>query len=358
MNRVYYQQPAIHYAIAVSLATVIGTTLIGATTSALALSKPLGGHIQGKSYVVRGKLVNVQGDQYWIRKSTGEDIRIKVTADTNMVCESNREMPSKAITTGRTEMKQKPKTKGFRIGDCPPEPGQYVKAETTDIGTASFVRSYDEGSILRQTERLGLPQQYSVFPVVRGELQQVPANDFAVRTEDGKQIGNLKKVIIDTQVGNIVYGVVALDQVALQSHGMELARGSLMAAPWDGFTVSDKGNSILINATFDQLSNMPAFGNEMSVYDVRAFWELHDPTLKSPVTPEYQGVDRVANLDLERERARYESARDRFLDTQTKFEDDRQAMERARERWEDALLDYRTETGKTIQQELQSQIFR
>jgi len=352
------QKGTTQYAGLLGLVALCGTTLIG-SSAALAQSKPLGGHVTPDRYVVKGKLINIQGNNYWIRKSTGEDVKVQITNDTNMVCEISRDMPSKSITTGRMGLTRKAESKGFRIGDCPPDPGQYVKAETTDIGTVSFLRSYQPETIMSQTERLGLPQQYSVHPVVRGELEQKSVDRYTVQTEDGKQIGNLKKVIIDTQVGDIVYGVVALDQEALRAQGMELARGSLMAAPWEGFAVpKEDGKHITLQATFKQLGNFPAFSEDISAYDVRAYWELHDPNMKNPVSPTRQGVDRLARLELEKERAQYEAARDRYLDTQVKFEDDQRAMERARERWEQALLEYRTDEDKTIQQELQKQIFR
>lgn len=85
---------------------------------------------------------------------------------------------NKSKVTGKVDFKpDKGTTKGIRIGNCPPVPGQIIKCETTDVGTVTFLRTVDPAKGQDQTERLGLPHKYSVygfavFPVVREGLGQ------------------------------------------------------------------------------------------------------------------------------------------------------------------------------------------
>ena len=319
----------------------------------------------GAKYFVKGKLVDIQDEYYWIKTSTGKKIRLRVTDNTNMFCNSITSPKSKrdkAVVAGSVGQKAQEQHSGFRIGDCPPQEGQIIKAEVTDLGEASFLRTITSESMETQTEKLGMPQDYVVLPVVRGTLLGVGANDASVQTVDGVKIGNLKKVIIDTNRGSIDYGIVALEQGSISSKGMEVTSGSLMPIPWSIAEIGSNGQAITLQVTAKQLANIPKFGNDLSVLDVRGYWELADDleTESTQVTGQrtYQGADRVAELRLEAARSRYEDARDRFMDSRMHYQSDRDAMERERQRWEAAVEKYRLEPDKTVQQERQSQIFR
>jgi sporulation protein YlmC with PRC-barrel domain len=338
---------------------------------ASAAKNPFGYKEPNLQYRLMGKIVNVQGDNFLVRKDSGERVRIQITENTNMVC---KDMPrnSNQSAAGNVDFKpDQPTTKGFRIGDCPPGPGEYIKAETTDKGTVTFLRTVESWSrnSADQTERLGLPQKYSVdghavFPVVRQGLSQQMLSGYEVLTADGNKLGNLRKIIIDTKTGNIVYGVIKLDQEAIQTKGMEVSGGSLMPLPWSAFQTTAKAGVMQLDVTTQQLANIPGYGKDVDVGDIRGYWELSDPNLptqegKGLPIPHYRGADRVDKFELERARQQYQMAREHFTNLDTVYQDDIEELERARDQFEEAFLQYSREGGeKTIQQKLQSQIFR
>jgi sporulation protein YlmC with PRC-barrel domain len=351
--------------------TILGlSALLGAQIAGLAganAASPFGQKEQSLQYRLTGVIVNVQGDTFLVRKPTGETVKLTITENTNMFCEDPSGPSQKSIVSGNADFTpDKGSTKGFRIGNCPPVPGQYIKAETTDVGMVTFLRTVDPGRVQDQTERLGLPQNYSVdgyavFPVVREGLGQKALENHDVHTADGNKLGNLKKIIIDTKTGTILYGVVELDQEAIQTKGMEIASGSFMPLPWSTFQSSGKEEAMKLELTSQQLTHVPGYGEDMTVADIRAYWELQDPQgrdIDTP-TPRYRGADRTDKLELERARENYKAARAHFLNLDTVYGDDIKELERAREKMEIAFEQYLKGGGeKTIQQKLQSQIFR
>ncbi len=314
----------------------------------------------GSKYFVKGKLINIQGDYYWIRTSNGDKIRLRVSHDTNMFCESPVNGQKNPDVTGSGKAPHT--SKGFRIGDCPPEPGQYIKAEVDDLGKASYLRTMGPGKMPTTTERLGLPQDYFILPVVKGVLMASDAIDSKVQSSDGVTIGSLEKIILDSKKGEIAYAIVALNQGSITTNGMEVAEGSLMPVPWELVENGRTGDPVTLDVTGAQLARIPTFGRDMSVMDVRAYWELSEETETQPAefleSREYHGSDRVAELELAAARAQFEAARDRYLNSKTLYQSDLEAMERARKSWADAVHKFRFDSDKTIQQELQKQIFR
>jgi sporulation protein YlmC with PRC-barrel domain len=349
-------------------------------------------------YRLEGKIVSIQGDKYVVRKPTGEKVRVTVNNGTNMFCEGPSEGAQKA---GETQIDFKGKTSsGFQIGNCPPSTGQWIMAETTDKGTVTYLRTMDPSKRSRQlasergfsqssqrgvsrssnisygtsqTERLGLPQRYAIngndgyayFPVVREGLGQKTVEGYEVQTADGDKIGNLRKIIIDTKTGNIVYGIVELDQEAInQTKGMEVAGGSLMPLPWSAFQTGGQEGKVKLDVTTKQLANIPGFVEDMSIGDVRGYWELADPLPE--ITQEEmrqfrgdRGPRQFDKAQLRKAQERYQMALENFRNLDVVYRDDIRDLERAREQYEQAFLDYSREGGKkTIQQKLQSQIFR
>lgn len=341
-------------------------------SAADAATSPFGQKEPTLPYHLMGKIVNVQGNNFLVRQPSGETVKIMVTDDTNMFCEDTS-ASKQSIVTGNIDFKpDQGTTKGFRIGNCPPVPGQYIKAETTDEGTVTFLRTLDparihtsSGRLADQTQRLGLPQDYAVggyamFPVVREGLSQQMLDGRDVLTADGNKLGDLKKIIIDTKTGDIVYGVVELDQEAIQTKGMKVASGSLMPLPWSTFQSSGKEGAMKLKLTTQQLANVPGYGNGMTVADIRAYWELTEPMPQEGLPrPHYMGADRVDKMELEKARQNYKAAREHFLNLDTVYADDIQELERARKNFDTAFEEYLKGGGqKTVQQKLQSEIFR
>ena len=201
---------------------------------------------------------------------------------------------------------------------------------------------------------------YAYFPVVPEGLSQKSVEGYEVITADGNTLGNLRKIIIDTNTGDIMYGIVELDQDAIETKGMEVAGGSLMPLPWSAFRPSEKEGVVKLNVSSQQLANIPGYGEEMNIADIRGYWELHEPQLtKGLPSPHYMGADRADKMELQRAWQHYKQAKDNFNNLDVVYRDDVANLERDRKQYEEAFLRFSREGGKkTIQQKLQSQIFR
>lgn len=304
----------------------------------------------GANYYVRGEIVNIDGENYWVRKSNGQNVRLKVTDDTNMFCDENNTIPQRRGTEGGVSDNSQ---SGFRIGACPPGVGTFVKMETTDEGAVTYLKTID-GHLQSRTKRLGLPQNYFVLPLVHDELKMRDAKEFTVNTRDGQEVGTLKRVVIDPAMGTIVYGII------------DVATDGLMPIPWRAMNVPEDGKGpIILHVSKKQLQKVPTFGQNMTVLDVRGYWELgggeeEPPSIASSIG-EVEDPERykdLRRLELEQAKTRWDTAYERFQNLHTRFQDDIEELERERERFQDAMAKYNRNQDKTIQQELQSQIFR
>lgn len=115
-------------------------------------------------HVTKGTITKIEGDTYWVKLGSGAEVKLPISKDTNMVCPARPDEQDELW-----QPKQEPGSTGFRIGDCPFQVGDVIKAETTDIGTVTFMRTLDRPAPTT-TQRLGLPQEYHgpiLMPVER-----------------------------------------------------------------------------------------------------------------------------------------------------------------------------------------------
>lgn len=87
-------------------------------------------------------------------------------------------------------------------------------------------------------------EQYGVLPVPRGDLETVKKYHLLhkdVLDNEGKKVGTLEKLILDTKTGKIVYAVVALED------------GRLAPVPWSDLKPTREENATVIHATKQQL---------------------------------------------------------------------------------------------------------
>lgn len=257
--------------------------------------------VGGPKYFVQGEITKIAEGQYWIQGPDGEKSRLRVTKNTHMVC------PDRAVS--HQQPVEDPKAAGFRIGDCPFKVGDAVKAEVTDIGTATFIRDWpaDKGTL---TESLGLPTHYAVLPIWPVSMTQVrQVEAYKVQAKDGEDIGHLKKVILDNTTGDIEYGIV------------ELENGSLMPVPYRAMQVSDKAQTARLQLSMDHLVYAPTFKSRVSIKDMRAFWEraygdAWEPNLQRPYEAQWvkNVVDSFTNRVSFRDTfARYPDQPDRVI---------------------------------------------
>lgn len=214
--------------------------------------------IGGSEYFVQGRITSIDGNQYWVMQPSGAEIRLEVSNSTNMLCPT-RQGDQKA------EM-ESAKTSGFRIGDCPFRIGEWIKAETTDIGTVTFIRPLKQQAPEDVAAEAGLPGKYTWLPVPLGGLSVSGAEQRTVETSDGHTLGYLKRVIVDSQKGTTEYGVVEL-----------ASNGRLVALPWEAFNkVHDDKTVLRIDPTKKQMVDIPTFSYEgLSMVKIQNYWEGH-----------------------------------------------------------------------------------
>jgi sporulation protein YlmC with PRC-barrel domain len=256
----------------------------------------------GAKYFVSGKITQIQGDHYFVRdEESGDEVRLLVNYDTNLTCSvaeasTGGNSTSQVVAADRLSAKQQApeasdrqheqgqKTNetamgsGFRIGTCSFKPGGRIKAEVDDMGRVTSLRSMPmTGSAEPQTARsvgegagtgeLAIPgkqekpgqldmtgrhgyppKQYALLPVPLGKF--MPADQHAllnrsVSTPDGKILGSLETLIMDSETGQIEYAVVLVND----TNRMEVA-------PWARFKVRRDGDDmkLVLNTNQFQLS--------------------------------------------------------------------------------------------------------
>jgi hypothetical protein len=217
--------------------------------------------VSGAEYMLNGYIVKVEESAYWIRKASGDVIRVAVTKETHLIC------PTRA---GNKEAKFESKPgAGFQIGDCPFIPGDTVKVEVSDLGSASLIR-FDVPPA-SETETLGLPQGWEGY-MPNGVLSFKAGPRYPVHTRDGHPVGHLAGALTDT-ISGIEYGLIELE-----------GDGQIMAVPRtelrQEWPESNKPRvALLINRNKLEEMHLPAFSaaNQISIPELRDFWARTAP---------------------------------------------------------------------------------
>ena len=244
----------------------------------------------GAQSVVEGEIWKMDGQTFEIRKTNGgERVRLIVNQDTNLDCaaapsekKQGEQLASDQVPADkqsgsasegqRAQGQRKNETArgaGFRIGQCDFHPGDRVKAEVDDMGrvttlkylsnapkTASHAVGESAGTgelaIPGRQEKPGqldmtgaggsMPKEYAVLPVPVGEITSATNNLLLhkpVKDLQGKTVGTLEHVIVDTHSGRIEYAVVAIE-----------GGTHLQPVPWSALHVKkdEKGS---LSATID-----------------------------------------------------------------------------------------------------------
>lgn len=159
---------------------LVAALAFAATTNAGSFEDKAQVTVGGAEYMLNGYIVKIEKGAYWIRKGSGEVVRVAVTDGTHLIC------PTRLVSKD-AKVESKPGD-GFRIGDCPFIPGDTVKAEVSDLGWASLVR-YDVLPA-SETAQLGLPQGWE-GDIPHGMLSFRAGPHYPVFTKDGHQVGHL-----------------------------------------------------------------------------------------------------------------------------------------------------------------------
>ena len=175
---------------------VAAALALAATASAGSFENKAQVTVGGAEYMLTGHIVKIEKDAYWIRKASGDVVRVAVTEGTHLICPTRP-----GIKEAKVESKP---GSGFRIGDCPFIRGDTVKAEISDLGWASLVRS--DVPPPSQTAQLGLPQGWD-GDMSNGVLSFKTGPRYPVFTKDGHQVGHLAGTLTDTILGTD-YGLI------------------------------------------------------------------------------------------------------------------------------------------------------
>lgn len=241
---------------------LVAALAFAATTNAGSFEDKAQVTVGGAEYMLNGYIVKIEKGAYWIRKGSGEVVRVAVTDGTHLIC------PTRPVSKD-AKIESKPGD-GFRIGDCPFVPGDTVKAEVSDLGWASLVR-YDVLPA-SETAQLGLPQGWE-GDIPHGMLSFRAGPHYPVFTKDGHQVGHLAGKMTDTMLGT-EYGLIEL-----------AADRNMMSVPMtelrQEWPEPNKPRAVLL-INQERLREMqpPAYqaANLISVPEVRTFWA----TIASP----------------------------------------------------------------------------
>lgn len=122
-------------------------------------------------------------------------------------------------------------------------------AEEHKSGQQSGKQATTPGSLDMAPGQGATPDEYAVMPI-GGGLKELEGHDLAgskVKNAQGKEIGTLEKLIIDTKSGKVAYGVLSLPE---QEH--------MLPVQWSAFKVNRESGQVVLNAQLDQLQ--PAAG--------------------------------------------------------------------------------------------------
>jgi sporulation protein YlmC with PRC-barrel domain len=256
----------------------------------------------GAKYFVSGKINQIQGDHYFVHdEESGDEVRLLVNNDTNLTCSGDEASTggtsaSQLVAADRLSPKQQaPEASdrqqeqgqrknetamgsGFRIGSCSFKPGDRIKAEVDDMGRVTTLRSMpmtgsakpqiarslgesagtgelaipgkqDKPGQLDMTGPQGYPpKQYALLPVPLGKFMTVSQHallNSSVCTPDGKIVGTLETLIMDSETGQIEYAVVLVND----TNRMEVA-------PWARFKIQRDRDEmkLVLNTNQYQLS--------------------------------------------------------------------------------------------------------
>lgn len=213
--------------------------------------------VGGAEHMLNGHIVKIEKNAYWIRKASGDVVRVAVTEGTHLICPTR-------LGSKEAKVESKPGS-GFRIGDCPFIPGDIVKAEISDLGWASLVRSSDVPPA-SETVQLGLPQGWE-GDIPHGVLSFIAGPHYPVHTKDGHHVGHLAGTLTDTILGT-EYGVIVHEA---DGHMLPV----LMTELRQEWPEPNKPRVVLLLSK-ERLGEMhpPAYqaANLISIPEVRDFW--------------------------------------------------------------------------------------
>jgi len=240
---------------------VVAALAFAATASAVSFEDKAQVTVGGAEYMLTGHIVKIEKGAYWIRKASGDVVRVAVTEGTHLICPTR---------SGSREAKVESKPgSGFRMGDCPFIPGDTVKAEISDIGWASLVRH--DVPPASETVQLGLPQGWD-GDIPHGVLSFKAGPHYPVYTKDGHHVGHLGGTLTDTILGT-EYGIV-----------VHAGEGHMLPVPMtelrQEWPEPNKPRVVLLLSK-ERLGEMhaPAYqaANLISIPEVRDFWAKTAP---------------------------------------------------------------------------------
>ena len=237
---------------------IVAVLAFAATSNAGSFEDKAQVTVSGAEYMLNGYIVRIEPNAYWIRKASGDVVRVAVTDETHLICPTR---------SGSQEAKVESKPgSGFRIGDCPFVPEDTVKAEVSDLGSASLVRF--DAPPPSETMQLGLPQGWE-GDIPHGVLSFKAGPPYRVFTKEGHPVGHFVGTLTDT--------ILKTDYDLIQQD----ADGQMMVVPLTELTQElsesepDQPRLVFLISK-DRLGELhpPVYqaANRISIPEVRDFW--------------------------------------------------------------------------------------
>lgn len=238
----------------------------------------------GAKSTVIGEIKKIQNEYVFLKdEESGDEVRLMVNRDTNMDCggaasrtregKSGNEATEQQMagsTSRQREQGQRPDEtaigSGFKVGDCAFGAGDKIKAEVDDNGRVTTMKFLSAGRLdepetarslgesagtgelaipgrqdkpgqLDMTGKHGYPpKEYAILPVPRGEFKVAGRHSLLnspVQNSEGKTIGKIESLVMDSKTGEIEYAVVSMPD----------ATNALQAVPWAVFSIHRDGQN-------------------------------------------------------------------------------------------------------------------
>ncbi len=303
--------------------------------------------------VMKGKIINIEGEELTLRTSDGERIRFQISEDTNMMCRSKNQSSSSSsnstsesgssssMSQGHSSQQgssshsgvsqgQQSQRAGYRFGDCNFQTGDRIKVRLDQTGNAKFVRyvrskNDNRSGVRSRSVDLDFPSEYSILPA--GALGNLNSENreksFSVKSKQGKELGNIIKVVNNSE-GDPAYAII------------RKKNRQMISVPWDALETSSDGKTATLDVTDDQFSHLPLIHEgESTVANVRKNWDLEDDGEPSLRERFYGGPDRYVDSDRDRKRTRFNRRHSDRDDDRFSRSDQRRLSQRDRDRYMD-----------------------
>ena len=241
----------------------------------------------GSKSTISGEIRKIENEYFFVKdEESGDEVRLLVNKDTNMDCsaastegssqagitkqQSKDQSASEASERQKEQGQKQDETamgSGFKIGDCAFNSGDKIKAEVDDNGRVTMLKYVSKDKEPSQMARStgesagmgelakpgqqdkpgqldmtgGHAKEYAILPIPQGEFKATSQHALAnrpVKDPQGKTVGMLQSLIMDSSTGQVEYAVIQLED-----------KKTLREVPWKHLQTKQgsKGKELVLN---------------------------------------------------------------------------------------------------------------